>query len=41
MAAYYYGIELYAVSIALHDGEIDGKIEKIRKEYKNREGGRK
>ena len=35
MAAYYYGIELYAASTEIHDGEVDGKksidIDKIQK----------
>ena len=30
MAAYYYGIELYAVSAVAHDGEIDGKKVQIK-----------
>ena len=30
MAAYYYGIELYAASAVAHDGEIDGKKVQIK-----------
>jgi len=30
MAAYYYGIELYAASVIAHDGEIDGKKVQIK-----------
>lgn len=30
MAAYYYGIELYAASAAVHDGEIDGRKVQIK-----------
>ena len=30
MAAYYYGIELYAASAVVHDGEIDGKKDQIK-----------
>ena len=30
MAAYYYGIELYAASAVVHDGEIDGKKVQIK-----------
>lgn len=30
MAAYYYGIELYAASAIAHDGEIDGKKVQIK-----------
>lgn len=30
MAAYYYGIELYAASSVAHDGEIDGKKVQIK-----------
>lgn len=30
MAAYYYGIELYAASAMIHDGEVDGKKVQIK-----------
>lgn len=30
MAAYYYGVELYAASTAVHDGEVDGKKVQIK-----------
>ena len=30
MAAYYYGIELYAASTEIHDGEVDGKKVQIK-----------
>lgn len=30
MAAYYYGIDLYAASAEIHDGEIDGKKVQIK-----------
>lgn len=30
MAAYYYGIEFYTASVAVHDGEIDGKKVQIK-----------
>jgi hypothetical protein len=36
MAAYYYGIELYAASTPAHDGEIDGKKVQIKISQQNK-----